>query len=56
MMGSPGSEETPDLMKPKRGKRPKSRKPQTPTQRPHSSSFLGLPYRTLYMNPKKELL
>ena len=22
----------------------------------HSSSFLGLPYRILYMNPKKELL
>ena len=26
------------------------------TQRPQSSSFLGLPYRILYMNPKKELL
>ena len=26
------------------------------TQRLHSSSFLGLPYRILYMNPKKELL
>ena len=25
-------------------------------QRPHSSSFLGLPYRVLYMNPNKELL
>ena len=25
-------------------------------QRPHSSFFLGLPYRILYMNPKKELL
>ena len=28
----------------------------TPTRRPHSSSFLALPYRILYMNPKKELL
>ena len=26
------------------------------TQRPQSSSFLGLPYRILYMNPKKELV
>ena len=26
------------------------------THRLHSSSFLGLPYRILYMNPKKELL
>ena len=26
------------------------------TQRPQSSSFLGLPYRILYMAPKKELL
>ena len=26
------------------------------TQRLHSSSFLGLPYRNLKMNPKKELL
>ena len=26
------------------------------TQRPQSSSFLGLPYRILYMTPKKELL
>ena len=26
------------------------------THRPHSSSFLGLPYRVLNMNPKKELL
>ena len=26
------------------------------TQRPQSSSFLGLPYRILYMKPKKELL
>ena len=26
------------------------------THRPQSSSFLGLPYRTLNMNPKKELL
>ena len=26
------------------------------TQRPQNSSFLGLPYRILYMNPKKELL
>ena len=26
------------------------------THRPHSSSFLGLPYRILHMNPKKELL
>ena len=26
------------------------------TQRLHSSSFLGLPYRILYMSPKKELL
>ena len=26
------------------------------THRPHSSSFLGLPYRILNMNPKKELL
>ena len=26
------------------------------TQRLHSSSFLGLPYRILNMNPKKELL
>ena len=26
------------------------------TQRFHSSSFLGLPYRILNMNPKKELL
>ena len=26
------------------------------TQRPHSSSFLGLPYKILYMHPKKELL
>ena len=25
-------------------------------QRPQSSSFLGLPYRILYMNTKKELL
>ena len=24
--------------------------------RPHSSSFLGLPYRILNMNPRKELL
>ena len=28
----------------------------TLTHRLHSSSFLGLPYRILYMNPKKELL
>ena len=26
------------------------------THRPQSSSFLGLPYRILNMNPKKELL
>ena len=26
------------------------------THRPHSSSFLGFPYRILYMNPQKELL
>ena len=26
------------------------------TQRLHGSSFSGLPYRILYMNPKKELL
>ena len=26
------------------------------TQRLHSGSFLGLPYRILYMNLKKELL
>ena len=26
------------------------------THRPQSSSFLGFPYRILYMNPKKELL
>ena len=26
------------------------------THRPQSSSFLGLPYRVLNMNPKKELL
>ena len=26
------------------------------THRPHSGSFLGLPYRILNMNPKKELL
>ena len=26
------------------------------TQRPQSSSFLGLPYRILNMNPQKELL
>ena len=26
------------------------------TQRLHSSSFLGVPYRILNMNPKKELL
>ena len=26
------------------------------THRPHSSSFLGLPYRILSMNPQKELL
>ena len=26
------------------------------TQRLHSSSFLGLPYRVLNMNPQKELL
>ena len=26
------------------------------THRPHSSSFLGLPYRILDVNPKKELL
>ena len=26
------------------------------TDRPHSSSFLGLPYRILNMNPNKELL
>ena len=26
------------------------------TQRPHSSSFLGVPYRILNMNPQKELL
>ena len=26
------------------------------TQRLHSSSFLGLPYRMLYKSPKKELL
>ena len=26
------------------------------THRPHSSSFLGLPYRILNMKPKKELL
>ena len=26
------------------------------THRPHGSSFLGFPYRILYMNPKKELL
>ena len=24
-----------------------------PTHRPHSSSFLGLPYRILHMNPKR---
>ena len=30
--------------------------PRHSTQRPQSSSFLGLPYRILYMNPKKELL
>ena len=29
---------------------------QEPTHRPQSSSFLGLPYRNLNMNPKKELL
>ena len=26
------------------------------THRPHSSSFMGLPYRILNMNPQKELL
>ena len=26
------------------------------THRPHRSSVLGLPYRILFMNPKKELL
>ena len=26
------------------------------SHRLHSSSFLGLPYRILYMNPQKELL
>ena len=26
------------------------------THRPHSSSFLGVPYRILNMNPQKELL
>ena len=26
------------------------------THRPHSSSCLGLPYRILHMNPKRELL
>ena len=26
------------------------------TDRPQSCSFLGLPYRILFMNPKKELL
>ena len=26
------------------------------TQRPHSSSFLGLPYRILYMNPNSSSL
>ena len=31
-------------------------KPGRSTHRPQSSSFLGLPYRILNMNPKKELL
>ena len=30
--------------------------PHALTYRPQSSSFLGLPYRILNMNPKKELL
>ena len=36
--------------------RPCSRDPLIPTHRPQSSSFVGLPYRILNMNPKKELL